>query len=76
MLEDRNSLWFRVLTARYKVIGSRVCDGGRDASTWWRDISVLRSVGWFQSHVSLSLGDGKNTFFLDGHLGGRSIVTG
>jgi len=45
------------------VVGDCLCDGGHDASAWWRDISVLRSVGCFQSHVSRSLGDGKNTFF-------------
>jgi hypothetical protein len=37
--------------------------GGRYVSTWWRDISTLRLAGWFPSHVSHSMGDGKNTLF-------------
>ena len=32
MLVDRNSLWFRVLLARYGVEGGQLLDGGRNAS--------------------------------------------
>ena len=38
-------------------------DGGREASTWWRVISALRSKEWFHGNVCRSLGDGKNNLF-------------
>ena len=60
---DRDSLWFRVLPTRYGMEGGCLCDGGCDASAWWRDILALLSAGWFNCHVSRSLGDGTNTFF-------------
>jgi len=40
-----------------------VSEGGRVASAWWRDISVLRSEEWFHGNVSRVVGDGKNTLF-------------
>jgi len=40
-----------------------LCVGGRDGSTWWRNISALRSEGWFHSNVSRSLVDGTKTLF-------------
>ena len=69
MLVERDSLWFRVLSAKYGVKGGHLCGGGRVASAWWRDISTLRLAGWFHGNVSRSLGDGTNTLFWDGCLG-------
>jgi len=63
---DRESLWFRVSSARYGVERGRVLDSGRDVSTSWRDIAALRSEGWFSDHVSRSVGNGKcSLFWLD-----------
>ena len=63
MLADRDSLWFRVLAARNGLEDSHLCVGGRDGSTWRRNISTLRSEGWFHSNVRHSLGDGSNALF-------------
>jgi hypothetical protein len=41
---------------------------------WWRDICILREEGWFNSHVSRFVGDGKNTlFWTDVWVGGVSL---
>ena len=70
---ETDSLWYRVMSARYGVKDDRVCVGGRDGSLWWRDISNLRADGWY-IHVSRSVGDGKNTLFLiDVWAGGVSL---
>jgi hypothetical protein len=63
LLIDRDSLWYRVLSARYGVEDGRVCDGGRAASTWWQVISAMRSEEWFRANVCHSLGDGTHTLF-------------
>jgi len=63
LLIDRDSLWYRVLSARYRVEDGRVCDGGRAALSWWQVVSTMRSEEWFRGNVSHSLGDGKNTLF-------------
>jgi hypothetical protein len=71
---DKDSLWYRVLSARYVVEDGRVCEGGRDVSVWWRDICTLRADGWFHNHVSQSVGEGKNTlFWTDVWVGGVSL---
>jgi len=62
-MEDTHSLWYRVLSARYGVEGSRLMGGGRDASLWWRDIYALCREEWFSHHVSHSVGNGRNTRF-------------
>ncbi|AES72012.1 transmembrane protein, putative [Medicago truncatula] len=73
-LVDRDSLWYRVLSARYGEEDGRLCQGGRDGSLWWRDIYQLCEEGWFNSHVSRSVGNGKNTlFWTDVWVGGVSL---
>jgi hypothetical protein len=64
LLVERNSFWFRVMAARYGVAGGRLLEGGRNASTWWRDISALRREEWFSGHISRSVRNGKHTLFL------------
>jgi len=63
LLVERESLWFKVLSARYGEEGDHLREGGRTTSTWWRDIATLRREEWFRDHVRRSVGDGKNTFF-------------
>jgi len=63
MLIERESLWFKVLSARYGLEEGRVKGGGREASWWWRDVHVLCSEAWFRHNVSRVLGNGKNTWF-------------
>ena len=51
---DRNSLWFKVLSASYGVEGGRVSNGGREVSAWWRDISdCVRLIGLVVTSVVL-----------------------
>jgi hypothetical protein len=42
MFVDRWGLWFRVLVARYGVERGGLQEGGRRASSWWRQIATLR----------------------------------
>ena len=71
MLVDRNSLWFRVMSAHYGVEGGHVVDGDRDASSWWRDITTLRREDWFDDQISCAVGNGKLTsFWSDVWVGG------
>ena len=74
VLVDRDSLCFRVLAARNGLEGGHLCVGGRDGSAWWRNISALRSEGWFHSNVSRSLSDGtKALFWTDVWVGELSL---
>jgi hypothetical protein len=74
LLVEKDRLWYRVLAARYGVEGGRLTDGGREASSWWRDISTLREEEWFHNNVHQVVGDGKNTFFwTDVWVGGMSL---
>ena len=52
-----------MLSTRYGVEWGRVREGGREASVWWRDISVLQTEEWLHGNVSQFVGDGKNTLF-------------
>jgi len=52
----------------------RLYQGGRDGFLWWRDICLLCEDGWFNSHVSCSVGDDINTlFWIDVWVGGVSL---
>jgi hypothetical protein len=68
MLVDRAGLWFRVLEARYEVVGGRLRDGGQRGSSWCREIARIREGGelggrWFEKRVSRRVGDWSDTFF-------------
>ncbi|GAU33855.1 hypothetical protein TSUD_66410 [Trifolium subterraneum] len=69
MLVERDSLWFRVLEARYGMERGRLCAGGTRGSTWWREIVRIRDGGgeleggWFGEHIRKKVGDGSDTFF-------------
>jgi hypothetical protein len=70
MLVDREGLWFRVLAARYGLERGRLREGGRRASSWWREIGRIREGGelgdrWFEDHVSRRVGGGVGYFILD-----------
>jgi len=74
MLEEKDTLWFRVLSARYGVDGGRLVGGGRGSSLWWRDVHALGNEGWFRDHVSRSVGNGNHTlFWMDVWFGGVSF---
>ncbi|GAU30447.1 hypothetical protein TSUD_392600 [Trifolium subterraneum] len=69
MLMERDSLWFRVLAARYGLERGRLCAGGTRGSTWWRELVRIRDGGgwleggWFGEHIRRKVGDGSDTFF-------------
>ena len=63
VLEDRESLWFRVLSARYGEDEGRLRGGGWEASDWWRVISSLGRELSFSDHVCRYVGNGRNTLF-------------
>jgi len=63
LLEDRDSLWFRVLSARYGTDEGRLRGGGREASEWWRVVHNLSRENWFSDHVSRWVGNGRTTLF-------------
>jgi len=63
LLEERDSLWFRVLSARYDTDEGRLRGGGREASEWWRVVHSLSRENWFGDHVSRRVGNGRTTLF-------------
>ena len=63
LLEDRDSLWFRVLSARYGIDEGRLRGGGRQASEWWRVVHSLSRESWFTDHVTRGVGNGRTTRF-------------
>ena len=63
LLEDKDSLWFRVLSARYGVDEGRLRGGGREASEWWRVVNSLSREICFSDHVSRYVEDGRKTLF-------------
>jgi len=63
LLEDRDSLWFRVLSARYGIEEGRLRGGGCGASEWWRVVHSLSKERWFTEHVSRGVGNGRMTLF-------------
>ena len=52
MLVERESLWFRVLLARYVLAEGRLRDGGRYSSMCWRDLEVMSMEEWFRDNVN------------------------
>ncbi|GAU22999.1 hypothetical protein TSUD_98280 [Trifolium subterraneum] len=77
-LVDKTGLWYRVLAARYGEHAGRVREGGRNRSTWWKEIVRLRDaegdeeeMGWFAAGVERRVGNGVDTlFWTDPWLGG------
>jgi len=69
MLVDREGLWYNVLVARYGELGGRLEVGGRNASSWWREIGRIRDGdgdiggGWFGDSAIRRVGDGAATLF-------------
>ncbi|GAU37415.1 hypothetical protein TSUD_361200 [Trifolium subterraneum] len=69
MLVERDSLWFRVLAARYGLERGRLCEGGMRGSMWWRELVRIRDGtgelggGWFRENIMRKVGDGSDTFF-------------
>ncbi|PNX79278.1 receptor-like kinase [Trifolium pratense] len=76
MLVDKTSLWYWVLVARYGEEAGMLGEGGRNDSSWWREILRLRDCvsdeverGWSEESIEWRVGNGDDTFFLD-----RSVV--
>jgi len=74
LLLDKEGLWFMVLSVRYGVEDGRLMDGGRTASSWWRDINALHREEWFSEHASRVVRNGRLTrFWYDVWVGGVSF---
>ena len=78
---DRNGLWYRVLVARYGEEDGVLRDGGRRASSWWRELARVRDGGggaggeWFRGCVSKVVGNGRSSYFwTDPWLGGIALA--
>jgi len=63
MLVDRDSLWFKAMSARYGLTKGRLGGGGRHASLLWRDMEVLSREEWFQDSDHRVVGNGEKTLF-------------
>ena len=60
---EKESLWYRVLFARYGEEEGMLLDGGRTTSACWRAIAALRMEAWFSTHVSRSVRNEKHIYF-------------
>ena len=69
VLEERESMWNRVLRAKYGEVGGRVRFYEGVGSIWWRHINQIRSgVGladarWLVDNIVGKVGDGRTTMF-------------
>jgi len=73
MLEERGSLWYNVLCAKYGEEG----EGG---SVWWQNFNLIGMGGgllddrWLLDNISKRVGDGASSLFLkDPWLDGVSL---
>ena len=64
MRVENRSLWYRVLSAKYGEVGSKIVEEGRFNSVWWNSlINVKNGAGggggrWFDDNVGREVGDG------------------
>jgi len=79
--EVRESLWFRVLSAKHGEEGGTISDGGRFASSWWKNLlSIGSGVGvgfgnWFDDNLRRDVGDDTKTlFWYDPWLDGGVLI--
>ena len=69
MLEDTNSLWYRVLCVCYGQEGGRLCVDRGEGSMWWKTMRNIRKgvghvdEGWLRDNISRKRGDGNSTLF-------------
>jgi len=69
MLEERGSLWHRVLCARYGEDEGRLQLGGGGGSIWWQQLNStkegvgLLDGGWLDDNIVRVVGDGSSTLF-------------
>lgn len=42
MHKEQNSVWYKVIVARYVMDGWRVREGGRLGTTWWNQLFTVR----------------------------------
>jgi len=69
VLEDRSSLWYRVLCQRYGHEGGQLCIGKGDGSVWWHTMNTIWEGvgqfdgGWLRDNISWKVGDETFTLF-------------
>lgn len=68
---ERNSLWGRVLEARYGNLNVYGAERGTvGGSWWWKDLGTIcaEDGDWFESNVLRKIGDGGSTRFWEDKL--------
>ena len=73
----QDSLWFRVLTARYEVVGGRVGEVGCLASAWWKQMGAIKCgivESWFDNNLVREVGTEPKRFLVGCVEGGDSIL--
>jgi hypothetical protein len=70
ILQERGTLWYRVLCAHYGEEGGRLCCSRRSGgSVWWQTILDVRDgvgridSGWMLDNITRRVGDGLSTLF-------------
>jgi hypothetical protein len=69
VLEERESLWYKVLSVRYGEEGGRLCFGGSGRSAWWQNLNHIRTwKGMVEEQLLLNniqrvVGDGMYMLF-------------
>jgi len=65
--EERGSLWFRVLYAKYGEEGGTISDGGRFASSWLKNLLSIRNgmgvENLFKDNLCRELGMTQTLYF-------------
>jgi len=62
-------VWYKVLVARYGEVRGRLSEGGKDGSTWWKDLVGIRNGlgmemgSWFDDSLRRSVENGVDTYF-------------
>jgi len=65
----RDELWFKVLSSRYGEERGRLKVGGRNGSSWCREVVKIQDGlgveggSWFEESIQKKVGDGLNTYF-------------
>ena len=80
---DKDGLWFKFLSSRYREDNDCLKEGGRRGSAWWPEIvKIQEGIGveggsWCEANVKKVVGNGFNTYFwLDYWVGSSKSMEG
>ena len=66
---DKKGLWFKVLSYHYGEDSGWFIEGGRDGSSWWREVVQIRDGlgveggSWFEESIQKKADNDFNTYF-------------